>query len=43
MAEAKLFLAGFTAVCTVYEIAKTGRTTKSDKLRNTVGQIDKKK
>lgn len=31
MAEALLFLLGFTSVTTVYEIAKTGKKTKSDK------------
>jgi len=33
MTEAILFLVGFTCVTSVYEIAKTGKTTKSDKAR----------
>lgn len=32
MAEAFLFLLGFTSVTAVYEIAKTGKKTKSDKV-----------
>lgn len=32
MAEAFLFLLGFTSVTAVYEIAKTGKKTKSDKI-----------
>ena len=34
MIEAILFIVGFTCVTTVYEIAKTGKTQKSDKARN---------
>jgi len=34
MAEAIMFLVGFTCVTTVYEIAKTGKSQKSDKARN---------
>lgn len=36
MAEALLFLLGFTSVTTVYEIAKTGKKTKSDKVNSAV-------
>lgn len=36
MAEALLFLLGFTSVTTVYEIAKTGKKTKSDKVNRAV-------
>lgn len=32
MANVLLFLLGFTSVTTVYEIAKTGKRTKSDKI-----------
>ncbi len=33
MTEAILFVIGFTCVSSIYEIAKTGKTTKSDKAR----------
>lgn len=33
MAEAFLFLLGFTSVTAVYEIAKTGKSSKSDKVK----------
>ena len=36
MAEALLFLLGFTSVTTVYEIAKTGKKTRSDKVNRAV-------
>lgn len=36
VAEALLFLLGFTSVTTVYEIAKTGKKTKSDKVNRAV-------
>ncbi len=32
MAEAFLFLLGFTSVTAVYEIAKTGKKTKTDRM-----------
>ena len=38
-----LFLLGFTSVTTVYEIAKTGKGTKSDKLSRAVNTWKKTK
>lgn len=38
-----LFLLGFTSVTTVYEIAKTGRHTKSDKISRAADSLKKKK
>lgn len=38
-----LFLLGFTSVTTVYEIAKTGKRTKSDKVNRAVDSWKKKK
>ena len=42
MTGAMLFLLGFSAVTAVYEVAKTGRTTKSDKISRTTERIGKK-
>ena len=36
MAEAVLFLLGFTSVTAIYEIAKSGKRTKSDKVKRAV-------
>ena len=38
-----LFLLGFTSVTTVYEIAKTGKRTKSDKVNRAVDSWKKGK
>lgn len=38
-----LFLLGFTSVTTVYEIAKTGKRTKSDKVNRAVDSWKKTK
>ena len=38
-----LFLLGFTSVTTVYEIAKTGKRTKSDKVSRAVDTWKKTK
>jgi len=38
-----LFLLGFTSVTTVYEIAKTGKRTKSDKVSRAANSLGKKK
>lgn len=37
-----LFLLGFTSVTTVYEIAKTGRKTKTDKVNRAINSCKKK-
>ena len=43
MANVFLLLLGFTSVTTVYEIAKTGKRTKSDKVNRTVDSWKKGK
>lgn len=43
MANVLLFLLGFTSVTTVYEIAKTGKRTKSDKVSRAVDTWKKTK
>lgn len=40
--EAMLFLLGFASITTVYEIAKTGRKTKSEKLTKSADSYSKK-
>ncbi len=42
-ANVLLFLLGFTSVTTVYEIAKTGKRTKSDKVSRAANSLNKKK
>ena len=41
MVNAFLFMLGFTGVVSVYEIAKTGKKTKSDKLERTINTYRK--
>lgn len=36
MTETMLFLLGFTAMTSIYEIAKTGKKVKSDKVKRAV-------
>lgn len=43
IANVLLFLLGFTSVTTVYEIAKTGKRTKSDKVNRAVDSWKKTK
>lgn len=43
MANVVLFLLGFTSVTTVYEIAKTGKRTKADKVSRAVDTWKKTK
>ncbi len=43
MTNVFLFLLGFTSVTTVYEIAKTGKRTKSDKVNRAVDSWKKGK
>jgi len=43
MANVVLFLLGFTSVTTVYEIVKTGKRTKSDKVSHAVDTWKKTK
>ena len=43
MVEAMLFLMGFASVVGVYEIATTGKKTKSDKILKSAERIGKKK
>lgn len=43
MANAILFLLGFTSVTTVYEIAKTGKKVKSDNVKKAVSSLGKNK
>lgn len=43
MTEAMLFLLGFTCITCVYEIAKTGRQGKTEKIRKVVERIGKGK
>lgn len=38
-----LFILGFTSVTTVYEIAKSGKHTKSDKISRAADSLKKKK
>lgn len=42
MTEAILFLLGFTSITTVYEIAMTGRKTKSDRIQKRAEIIKKR-
>lgn len=42
MTRVMLFLLGFSAVTAVYEVAKTGRTTRSDKISRSTERIGKK-
>ncbi len=41
MANALLFLMGFTSIVSVYEIAKTGKKCKSDKVQKNAERITK--
>ena len=43
MAEAFLFITGFTAVSAIYEIAKTAKSSKSENVRRAAEQVSKKK
>lgn len=43
MVEAMLFMLGFTAVTSVYEIAKTAKSTKSNSIKREAEKIDKKR
>jgi len=43
MANAILFLLGFTSITSIYEIAKTGRQTKSSNMKKKVGALKKTK
>ena len=43
MTEVLMFLAGFTAITTVYEIAKTSKSSQSGKLKRETNKIKKNK
>lgn len=42
MTNAVLFLLGFTSITSIYEIAKTGRQTKSSNVKKSVGVLKRK-
>ncbi len=42
MTNAVLFLLGFTSITSIYEIAKTGKQTKSSNVKKSVGALGKK-
>lgn len=41
MAEVMMFLMGFTAITTVYEIAKTSKSNQSNKLKRSTDNLKK--
>ena len=43
MAEVMMFLMGFTAITTVYEIAKTSKSNQSNKLKRSTDKLKKTK